>query len=43
MTVAELLGVSPQAISLAHSRGRDLLTSHGWSIDDVLSWRVLGR
>jgi hypothetical protein len=41
--VAELLRVSGTAIQKARARGRDILTSRGWSLDGVLSWGAPGR
>ena len=43
VAVAELLGVSGAAISLARARGRVLSAARGWSFDEVLSWRVPAR
>lgn len=37
-TVAELLGVGGPAITAARRRGANVLTSHGWTVDEVLSW-----
>jgi hypothetical protein len=43
VTVAELVGVSSPAVTVARRGDRELVASHGWSVDEVLSWCVPAR